>query len=158
MLSLLAAAAAQIAVPEGAALSSAIAARDAEFFAVFFTDCDPAKVRGMLADDFEMYHDKDGLVSQSGDALAADYAKECEKRKAADAWRSRRELVAGTMEVWPVPGWGAIEHGEHVFYERKGDGPEKLVGRARFTQAWALGADGQWRLARVFSYDHKPAE
>ena len=158
MLTLLAAAAAQIVVPQGAALSAAIAARDAEFFAVFFQGCDKAKVRGMLTDDVEMYHDKGGLVTRSGDAFTADYADACEKRKAPDAWRSRRELVAGTMKVWPVPGWGAIEEGEHVFYERKGNGPETLAGRARFVQAWALGADGTWRLARIFSYDHKAAE
>lgn len=157
MLSLLAAAAAQVVVPEGAVLTSAIAARDTEFFALFFEGCDPVKARGMLTDDFEMYHDKGGLVTRSGEAFAAQYASDCEKRKAPGAWRSRRELVAGTLEVWPVPGWGALEQGEHVFYERQGDGPEKLVGRARFTQAWALGADGAWRLARVFSYDHKPA-
>jgi hypothetical protein len=158
LLGLLASAAAQIAVPEGAALTAAIAARDSAFFALFFEGCDAAKARTMLTDDFEIYHDKAGLVARSGDEFAAQYARACEERKTPDAWRSRRELVAGSLEVWPVPGWGAIEQGEHLFYERRGSGPEKLAGRARFTQAWALGADGQWRLARVFSYAHGPAE
>ena len=56
-----------------------------------------------------------------------------------------------------MPGYGAIEDGEHVFYERRGDGPERLVGRARFTQLWRLTPDG-WRLARVFSYAHRAVE
>ena len=64
------------------------------------------------------------------------------------------ELVAGTLHVDPVPGYGAIEEGDHVFYERKGDGPEKLVGRAHFVQLWRKGEDG-WRLARVLSYAHR---
>ena len=62
-----------------------------------------------------------------------------------------------SLKVDPVPGYGAIEDGEHLFYERQGDGPEHLAGRARFTQLWRLTADG-WRLARVFSYGHAAAE
>ena len=45
--------------------------------------------------------------------------------------------------------------GEHVFYERQGDGPETRVGRARFTQMWKQEGT-EWKLARVFSYDHSP--
>ena len=65
-------------------------------------------------------------------------------------------LVAESLNVHPVPGYGAIEDGEHLFYERQGEGPERLVGRARFTQLWRLSVDG-WRLARVFSYAHAAA-
>ncbi|HEV2746756.1 MAG TPA: nuclear transport factor 2 family protein [Allosphingosinicella sp.] len=152
----LAAAAPAVAIPEGQALTDAIAARDADFFQLLFEGCDPARARAMLAVDFEMYHDKGGVVARSADGFIADYAKDCEARKRPDGWRSRRELVRTSLNVHPVPGYGAIEDGEHLFYERKGDGPEKLVGRARFTQLWALTPDG-WRLARVFSYAHRPA-
>lgn len=147
-----------LAVPDQPALTEAIAARDAEFFQIFFEGCDPALVRTMIADDIEMYHDKGGFVWRGADGVIADYAKSCEERKKPDAWRSRRELVRETLRVDPVPGHGAIEEGEHLFYERKGNGPEKLAGRARFVQLWALGADGAWRLARIFSYGHRGAE
>jgi hypothetical protein len=143
-------------IPAGPELTARIAARDAAFFELFFTGCDPAKARSFVTDDIEFYHDKGGVVTRSGDAFIADYAKDCAAKKKPDAWRSRRELVAGTLKVWPVPGFGAIEQGEHVFYERQGDGPEKLVGRALFTQLWQLTPDG-WRLSRIFSYDHSPA-
>jgi len=145
--------AAAVVLPQGDALKTEIAARDAEFFQVFFEGCDPAKVRAMLTDDFEMFHDKDGLVVSSAEPFVADYAKRCEERKKPDAWRSRRQLLPTTMKVWPIPGYGAFEDGEHVFLERKGDGPEKLVGYGRFTQIWRLTPTG-WRLARVLSYDH----
>jgi hypothetical protein len=141
------------AMPEGAALHQSIAARAAEFFAVVFVGCDPKRLASMLTDDFEMYHDRGGVVATSAAPFVEQYAKDCAQRSQPDEWRSRRELVPGTMKVWPVPGFGAIEDGEHVFYERKGDGPEKKVGRARFTQAWKFTPEG-WRLARVFSYDH----
>jgi hypothetical protein len=140
-------------IPEGPALEDSIAARDAEFFELVFVGCDPKRLATMLTDDFEMYHDRGGLVATAAAPFVEQYSKDCVKRSQPDEWRSRRELVAGTLKVWPVPGFGAIEDGEHVFYERKGDGPEKKVGRARFTQAWKWTPEG-WRLARVFSYDH----
>jgi ketosteroid isomerase-like protein len=58
------------------------------------------------------------------------------------------------MQVNAIPGFGAVEEGSHVFYERKGDGPERLAGRARFSILWKLEADGRWRMARAFSIDH----
>jgi hypothetical protein len=123
---------------------------------LFFQGCDPDRLATMLADDVEMYHDKGGFVIHSAAEMVADYRKSCEERKKPDAWRSRRELAAASLKVHPVPGHGAIEEGEQFIYERKGDGPEKRVGRARFAQLWVL-AEGSWRLSRIFSYDHGPA-
>jgi hypothetical protein len=153
MLALLAVAAVAVAVPEGQPLQDAIAKRDAEFFEVFFVGCDPKRVAAMLTSDFEMYHDKEGLVADAAHGFVEQYAKTCKARQKPDAWRSRRELVPGTMTIHRLNNYGAIEQGDHVFYERKGDGPEKKVGKARFTQVWKL-EDGQWKLARVLSYDH----
>jgi hypothetical protein len=153
-----AAAAAEPAVlPEGPALTAAVAARDAELFALAFEGCDPDRLRRMLTPDFEMYHDRDGVVATSADAFVDEYREACTAGQAPGAWRSRRALVAGSLNVHPVPGYGAIEDGEHVFYERQGDGPERLAGHARFTQLWRLTADG-WQLARVFSYGHRAAD
>lgn len=146
-----------LSLPEGAALTEAIRARDAALFALIFEGCDPDRLRTMVTADFEMYHDRDGVVATSAEAFVRDYAGSCAARRAPDAWRSRRALVAETLNVHPVPGYGAIEDGEHVFHERRGDGPERLVGRARFTQLWRLTADG-WRLARVFSYGHRAVD
>jgi hypothetical protein len=153
-LALQAAPAPAVTLPAGDALRSAIAAADAALFATFFEQCDPAKLDAMLTSDFEMYHDREGVVARDSKSFVAGYEKTCTAAKAPDAWRHRRELVAGTLDVEPVPGFGAIEEGDHVFYERKGDGPEKLVGRAHFVQLWQLTGTG-WRLARVFSYSHR---
>lgn len=144
-------------MPEGPALRASVEARDAELFELFFSGCDPARLRMMLADDLEFYHDKGGFVFRNAEAMITDYAKQCAERVKPDAWRSRRELVKSTLAVDPVPGHGAMEAGDHLFYERKGDGPEKLVGRARFAMVWKW-QDGQWKLSRVLSYGHGPAE
>ncbi|WHU01385.1 nuclear transport factor 2 family protein [Sphingomonas sp. NIBR02145] len=136
------------------ALLAEVKAADAALFETFFERCDPARLASQVTPDFEMYHDKDGVVATSGDAFVALYAKGCEAKKAPDAWRSRRALLPETLRVDPVPGYGAIEEGDHVFYERQGDGPEKLVGKAHFVQLWKKGPDG-WRVARILSYAHQ---
>jgi hypothetical protein len=143
-------------IPEGAALRSSIEARDAELFEVAFLGCDPKRLRTMLADDIEFYHDKDGFVFRSAEAMVADYAEKCAARAKPGATRSRRELIESSLVVDPVPGHGAMEAGEHLFYERQGNGPETLVGRARFAMVWKWDG-GQWKLSRVLSYAHGPA-
>lgn len=136
------------------ALLAEVKAADAALFEAFFERCDPARLAALVTPDFEMYHDKDGVVATSGDAFVALYAKGCAAKKAPDAWRSRRALLPETLRVDPVPGFGAIEEGDHVFYERKGDGPEKLVGKAHFVQLWKKTPDG-WRVSRILSYAHQ---
>lgn len=151
-------AAAPVAIPEGDALRAEIQAADTRFFALFFDPrCHTAEVRAMLADDVEMYHDKGGVVATSADQFMADYAKACAEREKPNSWRSRRELIATSLRVDPVPGFGAIEDGEHRFYERRGDGPERLAGTAQFTQLWVKEAGG-WKLKRIFSFAHRAAE
>lgn len=145
-----------VVVPAGAALESTIAARDQEFFALFFSGCDPERLAAMLTPDFEFYHDRDGVVTRSAAPFVAQYRERCEARKAPDAWHSRREVVASSLRVFPIKGYGAIEQGEHLFHECRGDGPERLAGRAVFSQLWALDG-GIWKLARVFSFDHSTA-
>jgi len=89
-----------------------------------------------------MYHDRGGVVAHSAEAFVVDYRKSCTEKLKPDAWRSRRELVAASLKVDPVPGFGAIKEGDHVFYARKGDGPEKKGGVGAFRTA--LGADAGW--------------
>ena len=154
---LIALAAGAMTLPDGPALTDAIAKRDTEFFHVFFDVCDPPKLRTMLTDDFEMYHDKDGVVTRSADPIVTGYGQRCAQWTKPDQWRSRRELVAASLKVWPIPGFGAIEEGDHIFYERKGNGPERKAGVAHFVQTWALTPEG-WKLSRVLSYAHRAAE
>ena len=152
----LAAAAAAVTIPAQPQLTEQIAQADAALFTLFFAGCDAARMRAMVTPDVEFYHDKGGVIARDADGLVADYMKACEARKAPGAWRSRRALVRSTLSVDPVPGHGAIETGEHVFYERQGEGPEKLAGRARFAIVWRLDATG-WKMSRALSYSHKPA-
>lgn len=149
-----------ITVPHQPALTAQIARADAELFDLFFVrPCDPPRFRRLLADDVEFYHDKDGFGIRNAAQFMADYEKNCAARADPGAWRSRRRLVRSTLQVDPVPGYGAMEVGEHMFYERHGAaGGETLAGKARFAMVWELGPDGRWRLSRVLSYAHAAAK
>lgn len=138
-------------------LQQQVLAADAVLFPLVFDRCDPPALRRLVTDDLEFYHDKGGFTANTGDAFVAEEARTCAGWTRPDAWRSRRELVAGTAHVYPVPGFGAIEEGDHRFYERQGSGPEKLAGIAHFVMLWRRDAEG-WKLSRVLSYGHRAAE
>lgn len=148
-------AAALLAEPaEADALTATIAERDAVLFEVMFNRCEPDVLAELLTEDMEFYHDLGGAMI-GREAFVADYARNCAARLAPDAWRSRRVLTPGSLMVHAVPGYGAYAEGAHTFHERRGDGPETPVGRARFSILWKL-QDDTWRVARVFSIDHAP--
>jgi len=154
------AAAPVVVVPPQPQLTAQIAKADEELFDLFFVKpCDEPRFRSLLADDVEFYHDKDGFNVKSADEFVRIYSQNCSSRGDLKAFRSRRELDRASLRVDPVPGYGAMEVGDHLFYEREGvDGTEKLVGRAKFAMVWALGSDGKWQLSRVLSYAHQAAK
>jgi len=64
----------------------------------------------------------------------------------------RRELVAGSLKVFPIEGFGAIEQGVHRFCQI---GSGNCEGLADFTIVWRY-LDGGWQATRVLSYGHRP--
>jgi len=131
-----------------------IAAMDARLFAAVFDTCDIAMLATLVTDDFEFFHDKDGLSSTSGAQFAKAIEGTCERQKTGEDYRSRRELVPGSMQVYPLNNYGAIQVGRHRFYQLLPGEPEKLVEVSQFTSVWKKDETG-WKLARVLSYDHK---
>ena len=62
-----------------------------------------------------------------------------------------RELVPGSLEVYPIAGYGAVEIGVHRFHHPD---DESNVGEAKFVQLWQ-NKDGGWKISRVISFDHQ---
>lgn len=117
--------------------------------------CDLEALRGLVAGDFEMYHDKSGLVAKSGTRFVQNIREQCDRRSWGMDYPARRELVEGTLEVFPLDHYGAIQVGVHRFYREGGSNPVEI---SRFTNIWKKDDDGTWKLARALSYDHKPAK
>ena len=138
-------------------LHDEIAAMDKKLFDAVFETCDVQTLAGLVTDDFEMYHDKGGLVATSGAQFVENIRGMCERQKTGVDYRARRELVEGSLEVYPLNNYGAVEVGVHRFYKKTPGQPDKLVEIAKLTQVWKK-EDGRWKLARVLSYDHKLTE
>ena len=125
-----------------AELVKTITRLDGELFGAY-NRCDLEKFGSMLADDLEFYHDQTGLMVGKQKTIDAVKNNICGK--------VRRELVPGTLEVYPIHEYGAVEIGVHRFYH-PGQQPNN-PGEAKFIHIWEL-KDGVWKVARVISIDH----
>jgi hypothetical protein len=135
------------AINTDAALTSAITVLDTQLFDAYNT-CDLDKLKTMVSDDLEFYHDKTGLAVGKGVFLEAIRNNICGK--------VQRVLVAGSLKVYPLKDYGAVEMGVHRFtHPWKQDHGE--VGEAEFVQLWQY-KDGAWKITRVISYDHHEAK
>lgn len=154
------AAPAPVSVPARPELTRQIERADSELFHLFFEGpCDVQRFRSMITDDVEFYHDKGGFNVRKPEEFVGQFRERCAKLSDPTSWRQRRELVASSLHVDPIPGWGAMEIGDHLFYERQGAAGEwKLVGKASFAMVWVLGSDGKWRVSRVLSFAHAAAK
>lgn len=124
-------------------LLQTVAQLDELVFAAF-NDRDVDRFVEFFADDLEFYHDQDGL---SGYAHLVESAH----RLLGQVSPLRRRLVANSLEVHAVPGYGAIQIGEHEFcHEENGIDDCGVFG---FTHIWHRTGDG-WKITRVLSYGH----
>ena len=135
-------------------LYNEIAAVDLKLFAAIFDTCDIPALASLIADDFEFYHDKDGLSSTTGAQFVKAIEGTCERQKTGVDYRARREIVPGSLKVYPLNNYGAVEVGEHRFYQLLPGQPERLVEVSLFTQVWKKDESG-WKLTRVLSYGHR---
>lgn len=139
-LSIAAAPAAVYAADDG--LFHRIESMDRELFAAF-NACNLKKLESFFAPNLEFYHDKGGVTWTRARFIADVKKNVCGK--------FRRELVAGSMEVWPLGNYGAVYSGSHVFCKTGATGCE---GIGRFMHIWEH-KRGQWKITRVISYDHR---
>lgn len=124
-------------------LSETIAQMDAKLFAAFNAH-DADKVMSFFTADLEFYHDKGGLSGY-------EETREDFRRLFHNSPDIRRDLVADTLEVYPIKDYGAIQVGVHRFVHTE-NGKEE-TGSFKFVHIWRKSGDS-WRIARVVSYGH----
>lgn len=130
----------------GDVLRDEILAADRQLFRAY-NACDTNTFSHSLASDLEFFHDTTGLTRHDWNVNAL--AKRC-----SETTKYRRALDEQSVQVFPVPGYGAMEFGLHRFYEHRGDGPEKLDAAPQFANVWRKTDEG-WKLAVVLSYGHR---
>lgn len=129
-----------------AELDKAVTALDTELFDAY-NACDLTKFSSLLDDNVEFYHDQGGVT----------LGKEALTKSVKDnicGGDVRRELVPGTLQIYYMKGYGAVEIGVHRFYHVKTNG---AVGEGRFITLWRY-EDGAWKITRAISYDHHLAQ
>jgi hypothetical protein len=129
-------------------LLKTISRLDAEVFDAY-NKCELDKFGSYLSEELEFYHDNGGLTNKTRESLVESVKKNI-------CGKVQRQLVAGTLEVYPLHGYGAVEIGVHRFLH-PGREKEDGVGEAKFVQLWQ-NKDGKWLLTRIISFDHHSAD
>lgn len=124
-------------------LYETVASLDTQLFDAV-NQCDMKKVDSFWSDDAEFYHDKTGLMVGRQNIVDSIKNNLCGK--------VMRELVPGTLEVYPLGDYGAVEIGVHRFLHPYTQ-DHGVVGEAKFIHVWQY-KDGTWKITRVISYDH----
>ena len=123
-------------------LFNTIQMMDSIFFHAFNT-CDTSKSKSLFTKDLEFYHDAGGLTNYDENLNSIRYR--CNNKA-----KVRRELVKGTLEVYPIANYGAIEIGLHKFYYTEPGKSEQLDGTFRFVHIW-IHKNNDWKITKVVS-------
>lgn len=135
--------------PAQQALFSTVSKLDDDLFNTFNHCASPGQLQkhaSYFAPDVEFYHDKGGVTWTRRDYIANTRKNVC--------GQFRRKLVAGSLQVFPIKDFGAIEQGRQKFCWLKSG---KCFGEAQFLILWHH-LDDRWVITRVFSYGHHAAE
>jgi hypothetical protein len=124
-------------------LRSVIAAADNALFTAF-NQRDLAKLRSFFTRDLEFYQDNEGVENFA--QTMKDFGQMFEQ-----ASPIRRELVPGSLEVYPIKNYGAMEVGRHRFCHTENGKDD--CGTFSFVHIWRQTKAG-WQISRVVSYGH----
>ena len=127
----------------GRELRDAIVEQDRRMFDAYNAH-DVDRLMAMFSPDLEFFHD-------TGGALDFAQVKSGFTSVFAGNQDIRRDLVDGSLEVYPIKGYGAIQIGAHRFCHPERGKPD--CGTFRFVHVWRLAA-GAWQVTRAVSYGH----
>jgi len=125
--------------PESKQLYHDIVRMDSIYFDAY-NRCDMQKQATIYADSLEFYHDGSGLETSKAKLLAAIKENICGK--------VTRVLVPGSIEVYPLPGYGAVEMAQHQFINHAEH--DVLSKPDKFVVVWRY-RNKQWQITRVIS-------
>jgi ketosteroid isomerase-like protein len=128
-------------VPDDQALFDTVMKLDSAFFGAYNTcDVNLGTYANFYAEHIEFYHDKGGIMTSKQAIVDATKKNVCGK--------VTRELDKGSVEVYPIKDYGAIEFGLHRFHNNLE--PNAKSRFARFMVIWHQ-ENSQWKISRVVS-------
>ena len=120
-------------------LYDTILAMDKTYFDAYNT-CNMDLQAKIYSEDLEFYHDQGGLTTSKKEVLDAIQKNICGK--------VTRTLVEDSVEVYPIPDYGAVEIGYHKFYNNQE--PNASSKPSRFIILWRK-VDDKLRISKVIS-------
>ena len=124
------------------ALYDTIVSLDSTFFHYYNTcDVNLDKYAAFYSDSLEFYHDKGGFDPSKQHIVNSTKENICGK--------VTRELVPGSIEVYPIKDYGAVEMGLHKFHnhmEKEVQPPHP----SKFVIIWEHRSN-EWKITRVIS-------
>lgn len=128
--------------PDDEALYETIAQLDSSFFGAYNRCETELETYGaFFSENIEFYHDQGGLMTSKKDIIEGTRQFVCGK--------VTRELVKGSLEVYSIKGFGAVEIGLHKFHNNQ-EPPDTPSHAGRFLIVWAQ-ENGAWKIRRVVS-------
>jgi hypothetical protein len=122
-----------------ASLYDTIVALDARWEDAY-NHCKLDVMEELISEDLEFYHDQGGLLTSKKKLNEALKANICGK--------VTRELKEGSIEVYAIKGYGAVEMGQHGFHNSQE--PSSRLRFSKFVHLWKRD-HGKWQITRVIS-------
>lgn len=120
-------------------LYNQIVKMDATYFTAY-NKCDIKTQNDILSDDIEFFHDKGGLSTSKKEIVKSIKKNICNKVK--------RTLIKGSIEVYPIKDYGAIEIGYHTFFNKKEPTAKSVP--SKFIAVWKK-ENNKWTMTKVIS-------
>ena len=131
--------------PVSKKLYDEIAHMDSVMFNAFNAH-DINRLQQTFGEDLEFYHDKGGLTGYK--QSMENFKTLFEKNKTTGL---RRDLIPGSLEVYPIKDYGAVETCVHRFCHVENG--KNDCGIFKNIMIWQY-KNQQWKVTRVISYDH----
>lgn len=126
-------------IPDNKELYNKIIEMDSIFFDAY-NNCDLKKQASIYSDDIEFYHDKGGLMTSKQGIIDGTEKNICGK--------VTRELIKGSIEVYPIKDYGAVEIGFHKFHNNQE--PDTPSHPGKFIIMWQH-LNNHWKITKVIS-------
>ncbi|KAB1160056.1 nuclear transport factor 2 family protein [Tenacibaculum aiptasiae] len=112
---------------------------DSIYFNAYNT-CDMKTQANIIDEDIEFFHDKAGLATSKKELLEALEKNICGK--------VTRTLIKGSIEVYPIENYGAVQIGYHKFFNKQESNQKSIP--SKFINIWKK-ENNNWKITRVIS-------
>ena len=126
-------------IPSDKILYEQIQSMDKTFFDAY-NSCDLKKQEEIYSDNIEFFHDKGGLINSKSEIIQGTQKNICGK--------VTRYLIPGSIEVYPINNYGAVEIGFHRFYNNQE--PDAESKPSKFIIIWKK-ENEKWKISKVVS-------